>query len=70
MTMKYSDLKEVKIHQYAKSHAIPSKRSPGNARKPQIWPVSLIQNSAKKQKSTDRDHELISSESGQDTSSC
>ena len=47
MTMNDSVLKEVKIHQYAKFQAIPSMRSPGNARKPQIWPVSLSQNSTK-----------------------
>ena len=35
------------IHQRAKFQAISSIRSPGNARKPQIWPVSLSQNSAK-----------------------
>ena len=40
----------------------------GNARKPQIWPVSLSQNSALLKKSTDRDPELISSVGGQDTS--
>ena len=38
--------------------------SPGNARKPQIWPVSLSQNCAK------IGHKLISSEDGQDTSAC
>ena len=70
MTMNYSVLKEVKIHQYEKFQAIPSMRSPGNARKPQIWPVSLSQNSAKIKKSTDPDNELISSNGGQDTSSC
>ena len=37
----------VKIHQRAKFQAISSMRSQGNARKPQIWPVSLCQNSAK-----------------------
>ena len=47
MTMNNSVLKHVKIHQYAKFQAIPSMRSPGNARNPQIWPISLSQNSAK-----------------------
>ena len=55
-------------HQRAKLQAISSMRSPENARKPQIWPVSLSQNSAKLEKSTDRGHKLISSEGGQDTS--
>ena len=70
MTMNYSVLQEFKIHQYAIFQAIPFMRSPGNARKPQIWPVSLSQIVPKLQKSTDRDSELISSEGGQDTSSC
>ena len=43
-------------------------RSPENARKPQIWPISLSQNSAKIKKATDRNHKLISSDRGQDTS--
>ena len=43
-------------------------RSPGYARKPRIWSVLLSQNSAKIRKSTDHDHNLISSECGQDTS--
>ena len=60
----------IKIHQHAKFHAILSMRSPGNARKPQIWPVSLSQSGANRRKSTDSDHNLISSESGQDTSAC
>ena len=47
MAINKSFLKVVKIHQHAKFQAIPSMRSPGNARKPQIWPVSLRQNSAK-----------------------
>ena len=71
MAKNKSVLKVVKIHQRAKFHAISSMRSPGNARKPQIWPVSLSQNSAKiKKKPTDRGHKLISSEDGQDTSAC
>ena len=37
----------VKIHQHPKFQAIPSLCCPGNARKPQIWPVSLSQNCAK-----------------------
>ena len=37
----------VKINQRAKFQVISSMRSPGNARKPQIWHVSLRQNSAK-----------------------
>ena len=45
--MNWSVLKVVKIHQYAKFQAILSMHSPRNARKPQIWPVSLSQNSAK-----------------------
>ena len=65
-----SVLKVVKIHQRAKFQVISSMRSPGNARKPQIWPVSLSQNSAKIRKSADRGHKLISSEGGQDTSAC
>ena len=61
----------VKIHQLAKFQAISAIRSPGNARKPQIWPISLSQNSAKIiKKTTDRGHKLISSEDGQDTSAC
>ena len=68
--MNYSVLKEGKIHQYAKFLVIPSMRSPGNARKPQIWPVSLSQNCAKIIKSTNRGHKLIIPEGGQDTSAC
>ena len=37
----------VKIHQHTQFQVIPSMRSPGNAWKPQIWPVSLSQNSVK-----------------------
>ena len=34
------------------------------------WPVSQSQSGAKRKKSTDYDHNLISSEVGQDTSAC
>ena len=37
----------VRIHQHAKFQAIPSMHSLGNARKRQIWPISLSQNSTK-----------------------
>ena len=47
VTQNLSVLKVVKIHQHAKFQAIPSMRSPGNAWKPKIWPVSLSQNTAK-----------------------
>ena len=47
MTQNQSVLKVVKTYQHAKFQAIPSMRSPGYAQKPQIWPVSLSQNSAK-----------------------
>ena len=47
MTQNSSVLEMVKIHQHAKFQAISSMRSPGNVQKPQIWPVSLSQNSAK-----------------------
>ena len=45
-------------------------RSPENAWKPQMWPVSLSQNSAKIRKSTNYNHNLINSEGAQDTSAC
>ena len=58
----------VRINQHAKFQAaIPSMRSPGNARKPQIWPVLLSKSDTKGGKSTERDHNLITSEGGQDT---
>ena len=47
MTQNQSVLKVVKIHQRAKFQAIPSMRFPGYDQKPQIWPVSLSQSSAK-----------------------
>ena len=47
VTLNDTVLKVVKIHQHAKFQAIASMCSPGNARKPQIWSVSLSQNSAK-----------------------
>ena len=47
VTQNYILLKVVKIHQPAKFQVISFLLSPGNARKPQIWPVSLSQNSAK-----------------------
>ena len=47
MAINWSVLKVVTIHQRAKFQAISFMRSPWNARKPQIWPVSLSQNSAK-----------------------
>ena len=59
-----------KIHQHTKFQTFPSMRSPGNARKPQIWPISLSPSDAKGGKSTDHDHNLISSEGAQDTSTC
>ena len=41
---------------------------PENAWKPQIWPVSLSQNTTKiKKKTQDHNHNLISSEGDQDT---
>ena len=40
-------MKVLKIHQHVKFQAIPSMRSPDNAQKPQISPVSLSQNSTK-----------------------
>ena len=48
--MTLSVLKEVRIHQHAKFQAITWISSTGNARKPQIWPISLSQKSAKKRK--------------------
>ena len=45
LTQNQSVLKVFKIHQHAKFQAIPSMRSPWYD-KPQIWPVSLSQNSA------------------------
>ena len=47
MTIILPLLKVTRIQQHAKFQTIPSMRSPGNARKHQIWPVSLSQNSAK-----------------------
>ena len=58
------------MHQHAKFQAIPSMRSLRNARKPQIWPVSLSQNSANIRKTNRPWPELISSKGGQDTSAC
>ena len=49
MTLNYSVLKVVKIHQHEKFQAIPFVRSPGNARKPQIWPALLSQNDKNQQ---------------------
>ena len=46
-TIIQSVLKRVRTQQHTIFQAISSMRSPGNARKPQIWPVSLSQNSAK-----------------------
>ena len=46
VTQNQSVLKVVKIHQRAKFQDISSMCSPGNTRNPQIWPVSLSQNSA------------------------
>ena len=40
-------LEVVRIQQHTIFQTISSRRSPRNARKPQIWPVSLSQNSAK-----------------------
>ena len=56
------------MQQHTIFQAIPSMRSPGNAQKPQIWPISLSQNSAKITKINYHDPALISSEGGQDTS--
>ena len=47
VTLNDTVLKVVKIHQHAKFQAIASMCSPRYAWKPQIWPVSLSQNSAK-----------------------
>ena len=47
VTIIYSVLKMLTIHQHAKYQAISSMRSPGNAWKPQILPISLSHNSAK-----------------------
>ena len=44
--------------------------SPGNARKPQIWPVSLSKMTPKGGNSTDHGQNLISSKGGQDASAC
>ena len=45
--------------------------SSGNAQKPQIWPISAKSKWRQKEgKSTDHDHNLISSEGTQDTSTC
>ena len=65
----------VRINQHAKFQAISSIGFPENAWKPQIWPVSLSQNStkirqitgpaSKLEKSITCNHNLISSESGQ-----
>ena len=49
---------------------MPFLRSLWNAGKPQIWPISLSQNSAKIEKWTDRKQNLISSEAHRDTSAC
>ena len=49
--------------------AISFKGSPGNAWKPQIWPIKLTK-APKLDKSTDHDPNLISSEGGQDKSAC
>ena len=43
---------------------------PGNVRKPQISPISPSQKLCQEEKSTNCDHNLISSEGGQDTSAC
>ena len=43
-------------------------RSPENAQKPQIWPVSLSQIVLKLEKSTNYNQNLISFEGAQDTS--
>ena len=48
VTINWSILKVVKIHQHTKFQPISSTRSPGNARKPQIWPISLSQSDAKR----------------------
>ena len=70
MTINFSVLKVVKIHQHAKFQAIPTMCSPGNARKPPIWPISLSQSDAKRRKSTDQYYDVISSEGAQDTPTC
>ena len=69
MTVIWSVLKVIRIHQHAKFQAIPPMCSPENARNPQLWLVSLTQNAAEMRKiQTDRHEILISSEGGQYTS--
>ena len=60
----------VRIHQRAEFQAIPSVSSPGNALRPEIWPVLLSQIVPKFKKSTDQHQKLVSCEGGQDTSPC
>ena len=57
----------IRIHKHNAVQAIPAMNYPENALKPQIWPVSRSRNCGK---STDRDHNLISSEGNQNTSLC
>ena len=61
-------LKMVRIHQHAKFQTIPCMRSTGNAQKPQIFSVSLSQNSAKIRQINRPWLQSISSQGGQYTS--
>ena len=71
MTKILSVLKIVRIHQRVKYQTISSRCSPENVQKSQIWPVLLCQNVPKLGKSTDCDHNLMTtSEGGHDTSTC
>ena len=68
VTIIWSVLKVVRIHWHAQFQAIPSMRSPGNARNTQLWNVSLNQIEPKLRISTAHDHNLLWSERGWDTS--
>ena len=58
------------MHQPAQFQTIPSTHPPGSAQKPQIWSVSLSQNSDKIRKINNCDHSLTCSAGAQDTSAC
>ena len=58
----------VRIHRHATCRVISPMLSEENAQKHQFWPVSLSKIGAKRRKSTDHDHDLISSAVGQNTS--
>ena len=64
MTIIQPVLEVARIHQHAKVQAIPSVCSPGNSRKPQIWPVKIVPIF---EQSKDHDHKLFGSEGVQDT---